>query len=147
MGHAGGGGGRAEAAGGEPSNITEFLYQHSPGPFGGGRDAWPLQEPQVCPVTPIILLSWFDGIGTAAHALHTLGARVVHHVTWEIDCERRAFLAHNWPHANLRGSFYGDAFEVVLNQVTVGLAKAATAGGPSPPWCWPRLGPLPLISP
>ena len=82
-----------------------------------------------------------DGIGTAAHALHTLGARVVHHVAWEIDRECRAFLTHNWPQANLRGSFYDDAFEMILNQVTVGLAKAATAEGPEPALVLATAGP------
>ena len=80
-------------------------------------------------------------IGTAAHALHTLGARVVHHVTWEMNRECRAVLTHNWPQANLRGSFYDDAFDVVLNQVTVGLAKAATAGGSEPALVLATAGP------
>ena len=101
-------------------------------PFDGTCSAWLLQEPQVCTATPVILLSWFDGIGTAAHALHTLGARVVHHVAWEVDQECLAFLGFHWPHAQLRGSFYDDAFELIAKQVSVGLAKATAAGGSEP---------------
>ena len=130
------------APGGEaPSDITEFFSRDFPGPFDGNRGAWPLQVPQACPATPVILLSWFDGIGTAAYALHTLGARVVHHVAWEVDRECRAFLGHHWPQAQLRGSFYDDAFELVVKHASVGLAKAAATGGSEPAFVLATAGP------
>ena len=130
------------APGGEaPSDITELFGRDFQGPFDGGRNAWPLQVPQACPNMPVILLSWFDGIGTAAHALHTLGARVVHHVAWEVDRECRALLGRHWPQADLRSSFYDDEFEVVVRHVSVGLAKAAAAGGSEPALVLATAGP------
>ena len=134
----------APAPGGEaPSDITELFSQDFQGPFGMGRDAWPLQVPQACPNTPVILhmLSWLDGIGTAAHELHTLGARVVHHVAWEVDSDCRASLGRHWPQADLRGSFYDDEFEVIVRHISVGLAKAAAAGGSEPALVLATAGP------
>ena len=128
--------------GGEaPSNITGLFSRDFPGPFDGTCSAWLLQEPQVCPATPVILLSWFDGMGTAAHALHTLGARVVHHVACEVDQDCLALLGHHWPHAELHGSFYDDAFELIVKQASVGLAKGTAAGGSEPALVLATAGP------
>ena len=132
----------APVPGGEaPSDITEPFCQDFQGPFGMGRDAWPLQVPQACPNAPVILLSGFDGIGTAAHALHTLGARVVHHMACEVDNNCRTFLGHHWPQADLRGSFYDDGFDVIVRHISVGLAKAAAAGGSEPALALATAGP------
>ena len=130
------------APGGEaPSDITELFSRDFPGPFDGTCSAWPLQELRVCPATPVILLSWFDGIDTTAHALHTLGARVAHHVAWEVDQECLTLLGHHWPQNQLRGSFYDDAFELIAKQVSVGLAKATAAGGSEPALVLATAGP------
>ena len=112
------------ARGGGSVRHHEALQPRLPGASDGTCSAWRFQEPQVCPATPVILLSWFDGIGTAAHVLHTLGARVVHHVAWEVDQECLALLGHHWPHAQLRGSFYDGAFELIAKQVSVGRRAA-----------------------
>ena len=64
-----------------PTDVAELFDQDFDGPFSSIQP-WPPQAPDACPATHIVLLSWFDGIGTAAHALRTLGARVVYHVVW-----------------------------------------------------------------
>ena len=45
------------------------------------RDPWPALDRTVC------LLSFFDGIGTAALALQSLGVKIKHLVVWETNEE------------------------------------------------------------
>ena len=123
-----------------PTDVAELFDQDFDGPFNSIQP-WPLQAPDACPATPIVLLSWFDGIGTAAHALRTLGAWVVYHVVWEVDPACRALLSHHWPQAHLRGSFYDDAFDTIATHISQGLAEAAAAGSTKPALVLTTAGP------
>jgi site-specific DNA-cytosine methylase len=56
----------------------------------------------------LVLLSVFDGIGTAALSLTSLGVKLHHHIAWETDEDCRNLVSRLWPKAELRGDFRAD---------------------------------------
>ena len=67
---------------------------------------WPLVTP--APDVSVILLSFFDGVGAARFALHTLGVRVTHYISWETDKRCVDLLRHRWPDIDARGDIYDE---------------------------------------
>ena len=67
---------------------------------------------------PIILLSIFDGIGTAAHIANNLGLRLLLYLAWEIDpaCITVSKLHH--PSVEHRGDFMEDTLGDFKNKIS-----------------------------
>lgn len=56
----------------------------------------------------MILLSFFDGIGSAALCLQRIGVQPVLHVSWETDEDCRKVISHHFPEAHLRHDVCSD---------------------------------------
>lgn len=57
---------------------------------------------------PVILLSVFDGMGSAALILKDMGCRVSLYLFWEVDPACVALLQHHFPEVHVRGDFLRD---------------------------------------
>ncbi len=57
---------------------------------------------------PVVLLSFFDGIGTARLALQSIGAHIVGSFAWETDPECTELVSHHFPDTWHRGDFLAD---------------------------------------
>lgn len=87
----------------------------------------------------LILLSFFDGVGSAAVCLERLGIHPLLYISWETDDECRLIIAHHFPDAVLRQDVCSDNVDEVIIMALVEKADPdasaealCTAGPPCP---------------
>ena len=65
----------------------------------------------------VILLSFFDGIGTAALALQQLGYKIILYWAWEDNADCCTILARHHPQATIRGDFRKETASNILEAI------------------------------
>jgi hypothetical protein len=68
-------------------------------------------------MVPVILLSLFDGIGTAAHILNNMGARTLLYLAWEIDPACISVTAKHHRNVEQRGDFLKDNSHQIAEKI------------------------------
>ena len=86
---------------------------------------------------PVILLSFFDGIGTAAYVLKELGFRLQLFLAWEIDPDCIKVVESHHPEAQNRGDFTADNARQICDAIRAADPEQKTVvlftGGPPCP--------------
>ena len=65
----------------------------------------------------VLLLSWFDGVGTMAWAITQLGITLWNYVSWENDADAQQLLVAHFPRIIQRGAYEHDTVPSILELV------------------------------